>query len=710
MQFHGALTIQSLKQTILSLAAFLALGSAAPIVAYGGVAGRTAEVTLDGQGPGRTFEGLGAVSAGASSRLLIDYPEPQRSEILDFLFKPNYGASFQHLKVEIGGDINSTDGAEPSYARTREEFEHPRPDFFEHGYEWWLMREAKKRNPHIYLDVLQWGAPGWIGDKDFPDTRNPNTLLWKERQPLDHKRFYTQDNADFIAGFIEGAKKYHGIDIDFCGLWNETNDILTNGSWVNLLRTTLDNRGLSRTGIVYADLGNFWRSTSRQWDLLVGALRRDADLSRAVRAVGAHYPESQSTAAARECGKPLWASEDGAAARFAADDWIRAGGMAKMYNHNYIDGRMVKSNIWSLITSYYENLPYPYSGPMSAKTPWSGHYEVSRPVWAIAHTTQFAQPGWKYLDRACGLLKQGGSYVSLRSPGAGGDYSIIVETIDAQAPQTISFRITGGLATGPVHVWRSNRQSQFDRLDDVALANGAVNLVFEPGSIYSLTTTAGQHKGRTTIPPPADFALPYQDDFERDRPGRLPKYFSDYSGGFEVALRPGGGQCLRQTIARRGIEWDYSNQDPYTIIGSTQWRDYEVGCDAYVEKSGYVSLFGRIMTVPPGWDGWCPPPVSGPDGIPPPRGYYWLKVGADGRWKLKAYTKTLAAGTVSFAADRWHKLVLKFIGKKIVASIDGVEVKVIEDGTFSRGMAGVGSGWNHALFDNFAVRPIPGLQ
>jgi hypothetical protein len=52
-------------------------------------AGQTAKVTLDGNSKGRIFEGLGALSAGASSRLLIDYPEPQRSEILDYLFKPN---------------------------------------------------------------------------------------------------------------------------------------------------------------------------------------------------------------------------------------------------------------------------------------------------------------------------------------------------------------------------------------------------------------------------------------------------------------------------------------------------------------------------------------------------------------------------------------------------------------------------------------------
>src|SRR6266571_2129842 len=83
------------------------------IMSLGGLVGCRKQtdivITIDGRGSGRVFEGIGAVSAGASSRLLIDYPEPYRSQILDYLFKPNYGAALQHLKVEIGGDANSTD-------------------------------------------------------------------------------------------------------------------------------------------------------------------------------------------------------------------------------------------------------------------------------------------------------------------------------------------------------------------------------------------------------------------------------------------------------------------------------------------------------------------------------------------------------------------------------------------------------------------------
>ena len=48
------------------------------------------------------YDGHGGLSAGASSRLLADYEEGPRSEILDYLFKPKFGASLHVCKVEIG--------------------------------------------------------------------------------------------------------------------------------------------------------------------------------------------------------------------------------------------------------------------------------------------------------------------------------------------------------------------------------------------------------------------------------------------------------------------------------------------------------------------------------------------------------------------------------------------------------------------------------
>src|ERR1700678_2925408 len=77
-------------------------------------------IGLDGTTPGKLFEGVGAVSGGgATSVLLKDYIEPQRSEILDVLFKPNFAASMQTLYVEVGSDGNSTQGSEPTHMRSR---------------------------------------------------------------------------------------------------------------------------------------------------------------------------------------------------------------------------------------------------------------------------------------------------------------------------------------------------------------------------------------------------------------------------------------------------------------------------------------------------------------------------------------------------------------------------------------------------------------
>lgn len=618
-------------------------------------------IRIDGNSPGRTFEGIGALSAGASSRLLLDYPERQRDEVLDYLFKPSYGAALQHLKVEIGGDINSTDGTEPSPARTREEMVHPKSAYFERGYEGWLMREARRRNPDIYLDVLQWGAPGWIGGTGS-----------------NRSRFYSQDNADFIASFIRCTRKYAGLNIDYCGIWNET---AHDSAWIKQLRHTLDQAGLGRVGMVAAD-----DYAEDGWQV-VKEMERDSELRAAVARVGVHYRKTQSPANAQAIGCPLWMSEDGP----WRGDWTGAETLARMFNRNYLTGKYTKTIIWSLVTAYYDVLPLPDSGPMLAKEPWSGHFEVQPALWAIAHTTQFTHPGWRYLDAGCGLL-DGGSYVTLRSPGRAGDYSIILETTEARQAQTLQFS-TIGLSDRTLHVWRSDSRAQFEPLPDLASTDGTFSVTVDPDAIYSLSTTTGQSKGRSLAPPAAEFPLPYQDDFESYPPGKYARYFSDQGGVFEVARRPDGkGQCLRQALETNGIDWPFHpTPEPYSLIGSAQWRDYEVSVSTFIEKTGSVSVWGRIQ--------------ASLQNAQPAEGY-WLQVASDGRWQLHAFTNLLAAGTILVAPHQWHDLKLRFSGPAITALVDRQMIATVQDRSFSQGMAGVGSGWNTALFDDFSLRPL----
>jgi galactosylceramidase len=528
---------------------------------------------------------------------------------------------------------------------------------YQRGYEWWLMHEARRRNPAILLDCLEWGAPAWIGDGYFN----------------------SQDNADYLANFLKGAQRVHGLNLDYVGVWNETRADM---GWIKRLRRTLDRNRLQAVQIVAADDINRWT--------LVDVMQTDPELARAIAVVGVHYPKYRSTTAAQACGKPIWASEDGP----WAGDWAGAMALAKMYNRNYLEGKMTKTIIWSPITCYYDNLPLPGSGVMRANSPWSGHYEVQPALWATAHTTQFAQPGWKYLDgEAAARLPGGGSLVTLRSPG-GSDYSVVVETSDATAPQKIAFELRGGLSGAPLHVWRSRAADQFVQLAELAPREGKFTVTFDPGCLYSLTTTGGQVKGSAVGAPPAEFPFVYAEDFERYPPGATPRYLADQAGVFEVARRwKGKGRCLRQVVDHKGIEWPFHlNPYPESFLGNANWSDYTITVEALIEKTGFVSLFGRVGKVP--------------QSAAPPEGY-WLKVDDHGYWELGTASLALASGQVPFSAGTWHKLGLRFAGTRITAFIDDRSATELTEGTHLCGMVGIGSGWHHAQFDNLSIRVEP---
>ncbi len=637
---------------------------------------RPTRVMLDGNYTGRTFDGLGAVSAGASSRLLIDYPEPQRSQILDYLFKPGYGAALQRLKVEIGADVNSTDGSEPSYMRSETDHNSSR------GYEWWLMKEAHKRNPHILLEILPWGAPRWV---------NPN--------PGAEDTVYTAKMARYVAGFIETAKRDYGLDIGVTGIWNER---VYNTAYIKELHKQLEADHLA-TKIVCCD--EYPGEGAGQW-AIADEILKDPELAADIYAIGVHYPlvngRLTTTNAARKTGKPLWSSEDqpnGGGGPFVTRDWPLGGRiLAHLYNRNYLEGSFTATEIWSPITSYYDSLAAPDSGLMYANTPWSGHYVVQGAIWATAHTTQFAQPGWQYLDAASGYLPDKGSYVSLRSPDKR-DWSVILETINAVRPQKVEFKLTNGLTASTVHVWETNNQRTFEHVADVSVKNGAFEYTFEPDSLYSLTTTTGQGKGAAVPPPAKGFPLPYADDFESTRVGGTPKYLSDQDGAFEVHKCDGrAGLCLEQVITEKPVPWS-PLPDPFTLAGSDTWTDYHVGVDVHFLSKAPALLFGRIDSANVFSDGKALLPSG-----------YALRLEPNGRWDLlsasyKEPTATLGMGYVRLDAAKWHRLELEFQGTTVTAMLDGKTLIKTESEAHTRGMFGVGTKWDHTQFDNLRAEP-----
>ena len=626
-------------------------------------------IQLNGTDTGRIFDGIGGLSAGASSRLLIDYPAKQRDEILDFLFKPDFGAALQINKVEIGGDCNSTDGSEPSHMHAANDQNYSR------GYEWWLMQESKKRNPHEKLYGLEWGTPGWI---------NPNK-----------NDTWTQDNVTYLLNWLRHAKSGYGLTIDYLGGWNERG---YNKPWYENFRAALSRSGFAAVKLVAAD--------SFQWQVGTDA-GTDLAFNSAVDVIGIHYPEYSPKLAANpdwqaslKTGKPLWGSEMG---------WqpydTGAANLAKNYNQGYVAGRMTAFVNWATVWSVYDVLPFRGDGLMQANEPWSGHYAVAQAIWVTAQTTQFAQPGWQYLDGACGYLDDNsanGSYVTLKSPN-GRDFSLIAETVDAARFQTAEFAISGGLSAGTLHVWRTNVKSSetkdwFIRLSDISPTNGMFSVMLQTRCVYSVTTTTGQAKGSTMPPPAAPLPMPYREDFQPYAPGATPRLFSDQQGTFEVAPAGAGrkGQCLRQVVTLKPVLWT-ANGDPSTVVGDPRWTDYQVSSDALLEQPGYVDLVGRMMN-------------NTQNGLT--NGYH-LRASSAGEWSLLAKDSfkdtVLASGHQTFAVNTWHRLSLTFALNQISAAIDGtVVVKNLSDNADSQGLVGYQvSQWQNARFQNLLVTAVP---
>uniref|UniRef100_A0A8D0AF65 Galactocerebrosidase n=1 Tax=Sander lucioperca TaxID=283035 RepID=A0A8D0AF65_SANLU len=591
----------------------------------------------DEEGLGRVFDGIGGLSGGgATSRLLVNYAEPYRRQILDYLFKPHFGASLHILKVEIGGDAQTTDGTEPSHMHYEND-----ENYFR-GYEWWLMKEAKKRNPNITLIGLPWAFPGWVG----------HGKNW----PYD----YPDITAAYVVNWILGAKQYHDLDIQYVGIWNERS---YDNKYIKLLRYTLDKSGLGSVRIIASD---------NLWEPIALSLLLDPELSRAVDVIGAHYPGTNTVMEAVKTKKKLWSSEDYS----TFNDEVGGGCWARILNQNYVNGLMTSTISWNLVASYYDELPFGRDGLMTAEEPWSGNYVVESPIWITAHTTQFTQPGWTYLQTV-GHLAQGGSYVALTD--GKGNLTVVIETMTHD--HSVCIR-------PPLPPFSVTSQNATFQLKGSFVSSSEVVITLHVGTTYP------------DSPPSARFPKVYKDNFNVPNPSfsEAPN-FADQTGVFEYYINmtdPGPHVfTLRQVLTERPVTWVADADQTISVIGDYQWQNLTVVCDVFMEsiKTGGVFIAARVD--------------KGGQSVRSAKGvFFW--VFADGTYKVTndlAGQTVLAEGQSGTRAYGWNTLSLTVEGQDVSGLLNGDPLwKKTVVLTPKNGWAAIGThSFELAQFDNFAV-------
>lgn len=630
---------------------------------------------IDGSNISSEFDGHGGLSAGATTRLLIDYKEPYRSQVLDYLFKPNFGASLAVLKVEIGGDTQSTDGTEASHMHSRDDLNCNR------GYEGWLAAEAKARNPDIKIWSLAWGVPGWIGNGTY----------------------FSDDNTNYQIQWLKCLRESHGVESDYIGLWNERPQGSTD--YVIGLRKALDANGFKNVGI----------TVETTWQPLINQVLTNPEFNASVLAATKHYPCNTTSNASLAAHKKFWAGED-TPTHFS--NWTAASCWGRKLNQHWIKMSATSAISWAVVWSASPGISLEFFGNafLNAAEPWSGHYQVPPTLWMNAHWHQFAAPGWRFLAigaaGGAALLQGGGSYVTLVPPSGGSyptsTFSMIVETLDGScgpqgqcnvdpitSSQTLNFELKGPLASAKaINLWCSNIDDQFVNKGSVTVSNSMLQLKMAPDTICTATTLSNGIKGSYPEPPASSpFPTEHADDFSNYTDDTLAWGFSDVYGSFAVrpVPTPAGAKALTQLATATPTGWAPHNYDPLTLIGDPLWNSTTTSVTAKVNSSNtshYVRVCGGCGGLHThGIVYACPTTCC-------------FNVSSAGHWTIGE-----KEGIITGFTDDWHDITVNIsISGALSASVDGKQVATVDNSCplIASGMVGLGCGKYHMCgFRNF---------
>jgi galactosylceramidase len=532
-------------------------------------------------GLGARLDGFGAISGGgATSRFLFQYDNATVAHILDLLFLPQFGASLHHLKVEIGGDGQSSEGVEPSHLHADD----AASASYARGYEWRLMREARARNPRILLSALAWTWPGWVG----AGTKSP----WTD----------TNKSVTYLLSWLRGAREVHGLELDYINAdWNERG---WSAPFVKALRAALDAQGFPALKIVCGDDSHAYSCAS--------AAAADPELRAAIVAFGSHGPQGPDPQVA---GIPVWNTEIHA---------FEAGGtlLAEMLPQGFISQNISGGTSWNLLGAYNPGLFAPDSGIFRAWWPWCGHYEQLGQLWVWAHFMQATRPGMRFLRVGSGSGQTaGGALFVTFYDEATRDVTLVVYAPAGAATEQAAFQLSGpgAAGVGSLKAVRSlvvaNAHPQpdvsgyFVAQPDVAVAaDGSFGVPLAPGVLWTLTTVAGLTKGAVPAPPPAaPFPASFSDDFDACELDQEAPYWADMTGSWQCvpAAPPRAGVVMRQAVPEHPVAWRPEEQRPFSLFAAdVGWSAMSITIDvlmaagegALVGVRANPNCCGRVIT------------------------------------------------------------------------------------------------------------------
>ena len=388
---------------------------------------------------------------------------------------------------------------------------------------------------------------------------------------------------------------------------------------------------------------------------------------------------------------------------------------------------------------------------MQAIEPWSGYYGggggADMPVvWAMAHVTQFAKLGWRYLQNGFGSgeLPKGGYFTTMVDP-KGGDFSLFVvknsydhaactrpalPPTEVSEPENVTFILSpsihggGGGSTNITRLacWRSNFELEtsilFEQQPDIVVdaATGSFSLALIDGDYYTVSTvrTATHGKAATPVPPSQPrHPIPVVDDFDGyARTSRQPRLWSQMTGSWEVQLD--AANTSNKVLRQEATDIPHSSWAgrftffPGTVLGMREWQDVHITAKFRLPTTSFgpnwpAETAGVCVATRTSW-------VF--------RNGIFFCISANGVWSLTYSAPSFKGGTImngtvanppkGDAGGSWHTLTLATMQGVASGSYDGAflfantTVRNIDTGFAALGA----TGYYAVEFDEVAVNPV----
>ena len=660
------------------------------------------------------YRGVGMVSGNNSSRLLLDYKSENPEaywEIMNYMFGKQ-GLEIAHLKLEMGSDVNSSSGTEPSVKRTEDETAD-----VTRGAGYQIAADAKSINPDLTLDMLWWSEPLWISSSG--DVYAARYKWYKET--------------------LDAAYATYGIKFDYVSATQ--NERGRDNDWIKYLSQHLKSEtdcpyDYSKIQIVAGEEVCTWQSAS---EMLKQIKDGDTSLADNIDILGSHYTSSSNEPAqtlAREYGKELWFSEGSSPMAYSEGTWRFDEGnsgltgingaldIANRYISMYPQGGMTLCQFQPVVAAYYDGVCYCQKQFINACDPWSGYYTLDSGFYVMLQFTQFIDKGWNFIDDACyadgvpggdghAIVDAKYSYITLCSPDKS-DYTTVITNTTAE-PITYDFTVSDLDAAGKkINLWETRGpdggpydENYFKNIGEITPEeNGGTytySVTVKPYSIITASTVeltpAEYHQ--STLEQRTILELPYTDDYEyADYPedflpsrGNAPRYTTDEGGAFEV----NNGKVVQQiTPELKAKEWGWT-PDPTTNFGDDRWYDYSVSAKVEFAPSddkdnNYAGVGLRYTQGNAGASG------------------YWVKLTESGSWSLWENSNVLQSGMTSADTSAPVTLRIEAVGNVVRCwANDELLCEYTADGTvLGAGRAAFYSSFNNNSFDDLVIAPAEG--